>query len=494
LTSRTRRWCGALLGLPLLCLGASCTDRAPAVPQILEVTPSSGSNAVTTPISIFGTFHPLLQANYDEEEQAQVSTRFVAVLGAKALVQISFISSNKLSATVPAGMAPGVYDLTVTDPRGRKASLLGAFTVTLPGLDLGPDLPRDAGPEGPLPDLPVVDAPTDAPPDLPVIKPDSKPDVYTGPTVSTLAGSGVKGFKDGASTAAQLFNPVGVVAFGGTVYVGDFGNQRIRAVVAGAVSTFAGTGVQGKLNGAAASAQFNFPAGLALSADGKTLYVADSANDMIRKIVGGTVSTLAGSGIKGLQNGAAGSARFNYPRGIAVDGAKVYVADTENHCIRMISGGVVSTVAGSGTPGFLNGAAASARFNAPHGVFVVSSKIYVADSDNHRVRVISGGTVSTLAGQSTSGNVDGPVASATFGTPVDLVVSGSKVYVVDQSNHRIRLIDSGVVSTVAGSYLGYKDGPVTSARFHYPHGIAFGGAKQLIITDQSNHRIRLISL
>ncbi len=485
----------ALLLPLLLSLGAGCTDRAPAVPQILEVTPSAGSNATTTRISIFGTFHPLLQANYDDEEEAQVSTRFLATLGAEALVAVSFVSSNKLSATVPAKLAPGVYDLTVTDPRGRKASLLGAFTVTLPGLDLGPDLPRDAGPEGPLPDLPVVDGPTDAPPpDQPVAKPDSKPDVYTGPTVSTLAGSGVKGFKNGAAAAAQFFNPVGVAYYGGKVYVGDFGNQRVRAVASGAVSTFAGSGVQGKLNGAASSAQFNFPAGVALSADGKTLYVADSANDMVRKIVGGTVSTLAGSGVKGLLNGAAGGARFNYPRGIAVDGAKVYVADTENHCIRMISGGVVSTVAGSGTAGYLNGAAASARFNAPHGVFVVSSKVYVADSDNHRIRVISGGIVSTLAGTSSSGNIDGPVASATFGTPVDLVVSGTKVYVVDQSNHRIRRIDKGVVSAVAGSYLGYKDGPVTSARFYYPHGIAFGGTGKLIIADQSNHRIRLISL
>ena len=123
--------------LLLLCLGAGCTDRAPAVPQILEVTPGAGSNATTTRISIFGTFHPLLQANYDDEQEARVSTRFLAVLGAGALVDVRFVSSNKLSATVPAKLAPGVYDLTVTDPRGRKASLLSAFTVTLPGLDLG---------------------------------------------------------------------------------------------------------------------------------------------------------------------------------------------------------------------------------------------------------------------------------------------------------------------------------------------------------------------
>jgi len=486
----------ALLALLLWSAGVvACTGREPAGPKIVEIKPGAGGNGATTSVSIFGTFHPLLQANYDDEGEARVSTAFTAALGAKALEQVRFVSSNKLTAEVPAGMAPGIYDLTVTDPRGRKATLLGAFRVTLPGRDLGPDLPRDAGADGPLPDLPLSDGPPDATqPDQPVIKPDTKPDLYTGPTVSTLAGSGVKGFQNGPSATAQFFNPMGVAVHGATIYVGDFGNQRVRAVVKGAASTFAGSGQQGKLNGASSSAQFNFPAGLAPSADGMTLYVADSANDMIRKISGGVVSTLAGSGIKGFQDGAASSARFNFPRGIAVDGAKVYVADTENHRIRMILGGVVSTVAGSGTAGFLDGAAAGARFNTPHSVRVVGAKIYVADADNHRIRVISSGVVSTLAGNSTSGSADGPVASATFGTPVDLVVnSAGTVYVVDQSNHRIRVVDKCVVTTLSGSYAGFIDGPVASARFTYPHGIALGPSGALYIADQSNQRVRLIT-
>jgi DNA-binding beta-propeller fold protein YncE len=465
------------------------------------VQPSEGASDSATEIAILGTFHPLLRANYDDESRAEVSTDFKVTLGSAALTGVRYHSASRLTARVPAGLAPGIYDMTVRDPRGRTGTLEAAFTVLASGSDAGPDAGSDlgvadAGPEaavdGPqpadgLPDLPLA-------PDLPP-SPDAKLDGPSGPSVSTVAGSGVQGFKDGPPLTARFFNPLGIAVHGGAIYVADYANHRIRLVTSSGVSTFAGDGVQGQTNGAKAKARFNFPAGLALSADGKTLYVADSANDMIRVIKGGSVTTLAGSGIKGFLDGPAANARFNFPRGVAVAGGKVYVADAGNHRLRAVSSGSVTTLAGSGVKGFLNGAAASARFNAPHGVTVDGTKVLVADTDNNRIRAISGGTVTTLAGSGTAGTGDGPAATARFWNPVDLVLRGGKVYVVDQGNHRIRSIAAGKVTTFSGSYLGYQDGPVTTARFHYPHGIAVEptAAGPLYIADQSNHRIRKIS-
>lgn len=144
-----------------------------------------------------------------------------------------------------------------------------------------------------------------------------------------------------------------------------------------------------------------------------TVYVADTVNHRIRKIQGDQVSKLAGTGAEGFVDGVAAKAQFNYPYDVAVgpDGA-VYVADAHNHCIRKIQGGHVSTLAGTGAEGFVDGAAAEAQFNNPYGVAVgPDGTVYVADQRNHAIRKIQGDQVSTLAGTGTKGFVDGIAGS-----------------------------------------------------------------------------------
>ena len=209
--------------------------------------------------------------------------------------------------------------------------------------------------------------------------------------VSTLAGSDY-GFADGTGAAAQFSNPSGVaVDASGMVYVADQANNRIRKITpAGVVSTLAGSSY-GFANGTGTAAQFADPLSVAVDAAGM-VYVADSGNNRIRKITpAGVVSTLAGSGY-GFANGTGTAAQFANPFGVAVDATgTVYVADMYNHRIRKITpAGVVSTLAGSGVDGFANGTGTAAQFAFPRGVAVdAAGTVYVADGNNNRIRKIT---------------------------------------------------------------------------------------------------------
>ncbi len=226
---------------------------------------------------------------------------------------------------------------------------------------------------------------------------------------TACAGSTTGTCRDGTGTDAQFNEPYSVaIDSDGNVYVGDLENHRIRKITSGGVvSTLAGTGTSGFMDdtdGMAGSAQFNAPSGVAVDSDGN-VYVADLRNHRIRKITpGGVVSTLAGGGITGTpcpgttgttitcRDGAGNVAQFNYPYGVVVDSAgNVYVADSDNHRIRKVtSTGVVSTLAGTGTSGSINGKGNVAQFNTPYGVAVDSAgNVYVADSQNHRIRKIT---------------------------------------------------------------------------------------------------------
>ena len=204
----------------------------------------------------------------------------------------------------------------------------------------------------------------------------------------------------------------------GNVYVADTYNDEIRKISpSGVVSTLAGSaGQQGSSDGTGSAARFSYPEGVAVDSAGN-VYVADFYNDEIREISpSGVVSTLAGSaGQRGSHDGAGGAARFDWPDGVAVDGAgSVYVADTYNDEIREISpSGVVSTLAGSaGQTGSSDGAGGAARFDGPDGVAVDGAgNVYVADTYNDEIREITpSGLVTTLAGsagQTGSGNGTG---------------------------------------------------------------------------------------
>jgi sugar lactone lactonase YvrE len=245
------------------------------------------------------------------------------------------------------------------------------------------------------------------------------------------------------------------------------------------VTTFAGSGSYGDTDGTGAAASFRFPHGVAIDAVGN-VYVADRNNYKIRKITPmGEVSTLAGSGSLGNADGLGTAASFNYPTGIAIDATgNLYVADSENHKIRKITpAGVVSTLAGSGLPGNTNGTGTSASFKAPLGVTVdAAGNVYVADSQNHKIRKITpAGVVSTFAGSGGAGSTDGAGSVASFNLPAGVAVDASgNVFVADLYNHKIRKITpTGAVSGFAGSgSLGSTDGIGVAASFHYPHGVA----------------------
>ena len=214
--------------------------------------------------------------------------------------------------------------------------------------------------------------------------------------VSTLAGSTV-GFADGSGTTAQFNGPSGVaVAPDGTVYVADTNNHRIRATdpTTGEVTTLAGNGFAGFVDGPGGTAQFSVPFGVAVAPNG-TVYVADTNNHRIRAIdpTTGTVTTLAGNGTAGFVDGPGATAQFTGPSGVTVNSdGTVYVADRGNQRIRAIESttGQVTTFAGNGTAGFVDGPGATAQFNGPSGVTVdPDGVVYVADFDNHRIRKIT---------------------------------------------------------------------------------------------------------
>ncbi|MFI0242665.1 RICIN domain-containing protein [Streptomyces sp. NPDC016845] len=337
-------------------------------------------------------------------------------------------------------------------------------------------------------------------------------DESSAPPISTVAGTGVAGFKgeNEPGAAAQLNRPYGIAVDGnGTLYLCDFSNHRVRKITTdGKVSTVAGTGTAGFSGdgGPARSAQLHNPREVAV--DGGTLYVTDSSNHRVRRITpDGVISTVAGTGAAGFSGdgGPAASARLNLPLGIALDATGVlYICDYSNHRIRKIAtDGTISTVAGSGVAGFKGdgGPAVSAQLKNVHGVAVgQEGDLYIADSSNNRVRrVTADGTISTVAGTGTAGfSGDGaPAASAQLNFPLALVAdSGGALYISDYSNQRVRRISAdGVISTVAGTgAAGFSgdSGPATAAQLNNPRGLAVDCVDTLYIADFDNHRIRKI--
>ena len=285
----------------------------------------------------------------------------------------------------------------------------------------------------------------------------------------------------------------------GEVYVAETDAHRIKVHVNGITKVLAGSGLPGfrdDLN--ALAAQFDNPMGVAVDASG-AVYVADKWNNRIRKIAGGSVITLAGNGTDTFADGPAGAASFWNPSGVTVDSAgTVYVADYFNDRIRAIQNGVVSTFAGDGTLGDTDGPAKTARFYRPIGVIVDGNGVvYVSDCNNHLIREIESGEVTTLAGDGSPGARNGPAAGARFDAPWGIAVdAGGTVYVSDTNNHRIRRIKGGVVDTLAGTgFDGYRDGPASTAWFSYPAGLALDSSGSLLyVADSNNNRIRVIQL
>jgi sugar lactone lactonase YvrE len=282
-------------------------------------------------------------------------------------------------------------------------------------------------------------------------------------------------------------------------------------------SLFAGTATPGSTNGAATSASFSAPTGMALTSSG-TLYIADRTNNVIRVISSsGAVTTLAGlAGTSGATDGTGTAALFNGPSAVAVgSGGDLYVADTGNNTIRRVTPqGVVTTLAGNaGAGGSLDGTGTAAYFRQPAGIAIDGSgNLYVADTGNNAIRkVTQGGVVTTLVGTagtattaddevgaaSPVGHADGTGTSATLYQPTGITISSAgNLYVTDTANSTIREVTTaGVVTTIAGSPLveGTADGTGSAALFNNPIGITIDSAGNLYVADTGNSLIRKVT-
>lgn len=280
--------------------------------------------------------------------------------------------------------------------------------------------------------------------------------------VTTIAGvAGANGTTNGTGTNALFFYPYGMATDGINLYIADTLNHIIRKMVisSGVVTTIAGTAESsGSVDGPGAFAKFNNPG--AITTDGTYLYIADSYNHTIRRLEfsNGIVTTMAGTaGVTGITDGTGISARFNNPFGITNDATNLYVTDGTNYTIRKINiaSGVVTTIAGlAGTPGSADGTGTAARFKKPFGIITDGTNLYVTDADSFKILkiVIATGVVTTLAG-GIEGSADGLGAAAQFRKPTGITTDGTNLYVTDSANQIIRQfeISTGVVTTIAGT-------------------------------------------
>lgn len=295
-------------------------------------------------------------------------------------------------------------------------------------------------------------------------------------TVATLAGNGPSGAVDGIASAALFDNPVNVLAApDGTVFVADFDSGRIRRISpAGVVTTLVNTPT------------FQRPFGMALGPAG-VLYVQTDADDTgAPGATNGTVwsvNTATGAPTK-----IAGP--LGRPRGLGVlSTGDIVLSDVVRHTIRRLNPatGVVTDIAGlADTPGFADATGAAARFNRPYGVAVLpDDTILVADQNNHRIRKVTlAGVVTTLAGSGTQGALDGVRASAQFNSPQDVAVRGDRIYIANTGGHTVRLLVGEFVTTFAGSGTrGYAEGVGSAASFWGLEGIDIDKDGRVIVAD-----------
>lgn len=356
-------------------------------------------------------------------------------------------------------------------------------------------------------------------------------------TLSTYAGNGDYSNENGDSLSSSFRTPSSIAALAdGTILISDSKNQLIRSISNGEVATYAGITLEtdsygnplgGLSNGRDENAVFYNPTGMVTDAAGN-VYIADTMNHVIRKITKyGIVTTVAGDGFLGDQDGDGKTARFNHPLDIAVakDGT-IYVADTLNHLIRKItSDGEVITLNSPSdrtiehidgyveyAGDFMDGKLSNAKFNEPSGLAIDSKgNLYVSDTGNQLIRYINFSTnkVSTVAGNIknaikssddlyvTGGYSDGSALKANFNFPKGLVVTKDNgVIIADSLNHNIRYLKNGKVTTLTGSLSsnhGYEDS-VNSPLLHTPTDVLLLEDGSILIVDSYNNRIRKLTL
>ncbi len=318
-------------------------------------------------------------------------------------------------------------------------------------------------------------------------------DAATG-NLTPIAGNGIAGYggDNGAADSAQLNGPQGIaVDSSGNLYIADAVNNVIRKVSNGTITTFAGGGTLVYPNGVgddgpAAGGYLSGPYGVAVDSAGN-VYIADTFNNRVRKVsTNGIITTIAGTGYAGSSgdSGPAASATVNHPQGVAVDSAgNIYIADTYNSRVRQVStGGIITTVAGTGTPGSSgdSGPAASAQVDYPQGVAVDSAgNLYIADTYNNRIRQVSHGLITTLA--------------AKLSFPVGIVVdSTGHLYAAVIGSGLVCEIANGTITTIAGGAAG-GNGPAVGAQLNTPYGVAVDSSGNLYVADTGNGLLREVS-
>ncbi len=336
-------------------------------------------------------------------------------------------------------------------------------------------------------------------------------------TIATAAGRGSGstsyGFSGdgGMANAAQLYQPRAVTFDAdGNTFIADALNQRIRRITpAGTISTVAGNGIEGFAGdgGSALDASLNQPHGVAVDSRGN-LYIADSGNNRIRRVSpAGTITTIAGDGTPaaGGDGGPAKDAFLKQPKTLALRGDDLYIADAGNNRIRKIDldSGDITSVAGVTAAGFTGdgGPAQKARLNSPAGVAVTSSgTVYIADTDNHRVRRIgSSGDITTVAGTGTAGfsGDGGRAKDAQLNDPRAVAVDGEgNLYIGEELGQRVRRVSpSGTITTIVGTGVGGyagDGGPATQAQIDRLRAITIDSAGHLWIADTFNNRVRVV--
>jgi len=323
--------------------------------------------------------------------------------------------------------------------------------------------------------------------------------------ISAYAGDRTAGFSGdmGAPTSAELSSPAGI-AFdsSGNLYIADSANQRIREVSGGTINTVAGNGTAGYsgnmakgVTGTATDAELRDPAGVAVDSSGN-LYIADTANHVIREVTGGIITTIAGNNTGGYggDGGLAIDAELESPASVAVDSAgNIYIADTGNNAIREITNGNIKTIAGAGV--------ANIVLNSPSTVLVDKNfNVYIADTNGLRVLEFSpsSGTVTVLAGNGNDGFSGdfGLAINAQLSDPASIALdSNGNLYIADTDNNRIRkLYPDGTIATIAGNGTpgsGGNGGKASAAELSFPHGLAVFGS-DVYISDSDNQEIRVL--
>ena len=320
--------------------------------------------------------------------------------------------------------------------------------------------------------------------------------------ISTVAGNNTAGYSGdgGTATSAQLNSPTGIAYAGGKLYIVDSANNVVRVLSGGVITTFAGTAGSAGFGGdtkAATSATLYHPSGVAVDSSGN-VYIADTGNSVIRQVnSSGIINTFAGNysmgpGYSG-DGGAATNGMLDAPTGVAVDSANnVYMTDSINNLVRKVSGGNFSTIIGIGATG--------QSLNHPNGLVVDSQgAVYVSDT-SHRVLKYANGALTTFAGTGDVGFAgdNGPANKAVLNNPVGLAIDAAgNIYIADANEFRIRVVSpTGIISTVAGSgHFGYvgDGGSALSAYLNFATGVAVNGSG-IYISDTGNNVVRMLNI